>query len=184
MFPAPYLLSHLCKEGNDNKSSNQSTIQFPLSQVRREGVYLLFSYSILRRDRDKNVLLCALCKSVNPVDPVSGIEALRRVKKRKYPDENRKICPEHGQEFIMFCKCFMQLICPGCLISDAHKNHKDSDHVALEDAQRELRQSLQSYMESLKSKRVKVDSTFLLLITIFTLLPQLVNFTQQLSTKK
>jgi len=121
-----------------------------------------------RKPVTKNAIKCVLCGSINPLDPAIGVSGLRRVKKRKYPDSfTPMICPEHKEEFIMFCTEFMQLMCPHCFMAEHHKKHTDDKHVAIDDASSRLKIDLQKHVESLKNKRQK-----------------LVNFTTQLTSQK
>jgi len=84
----------------------------------------------------KKQIQCVLCKSINLVDAGSGIDPLRRIRKRRKTSEQAQvqqvdpgICLEHNDAVIMFCTEYMQLMCPQCLMSDQHSKHQDSKHM-------------------------------------------------------
>eukprot|EP01124_Arcella_intermedia_P004017 TRINITY_DN1226_c1_g2_i1.p1 TRINITY_DN1226_c1_g2~~TRINITY_DN1226_c1_g2_i1.p1 ORF type:complete len:419 (-),score=121.92 TRINITY_DN1226_c1_g2_i1:116-1372(-) len=126
------------------------------------------------RDSTNNNIVrvhCLLCKCITEVDSKIGIRYYRKRKNRfplledesKEPPlkrtktENEKQvapkCPEHGEEFILFCISYMQLMCPECLKRDDHSKHTDEIHVPLHEAESKIHSILDKELTELKSKQ-------------------------------
>lgn len=89
------------------------------------------------------------------LDPVSGLAALKRRKKRKRDEGKRERCEEHNEEFLLFDLDDMELMCHLC----AGKPNKVRHNIeALDVAENKLKVTLTNQLSIMEQKRSKLDT--------------------------
>eukprot|EP01118_Nematostelium_gracile_P010118 TRINITY_DN3460_c0_g1_i2.p1 TRINITY_DN3460_c0_g1~~TRINITY_DN3460_c0_g1_i2.p1 ORF type:complete len:886 (-),score=282.73 TRINITY_DN3460_c0_g1_i2:28-2508(-) len=96
---------------------------------------------------------CVLCSSMSSLDPTAGLAALRRRKKRKL--ENHLLCPDHSEEFNMFCMECNELVCILCAGAPVHGRHNVE---ALDIAHTKLVSNMGVQLSTLEQKKGKLGS--------------------------
>jgi len=107
-----------------------------------------------KKRSNEHTIQCVLCSSESHLDPSGGLASLRRKKKRKLEDKNK--CPEHNEEFQMFCLDCVELICVNCL-GGAHGKHNTE---ALDVAQKKLQSTFQSKTLEMQKKKIKIGTIY------------------------
>eukprot|EP01122_Echinamoeba_exundans_P007647 TRINITY_DN2398_c0_g1_i1.p1 TRINITY_DN2398_c0_g1~~TRINITY_DN2398_c0_g1_i1.p1 ORF type:complete len:897 (+),score=244.48 TRINITY_DN2398_c0_g1_i1:337-3027(+) len=153
--PSEYITLPNCGQPHTYCMACAGKLVKSMSSFSQELRYLPPNISrVLHKERDKKMITCVLCKSVNFID-ASGITPLRRIAKRKRaPDAPLYQCPVHPNEAsILFCTEFNQLCCPECLMGDSHRKHNDDVHLAFDDAVEVIRKRMVQQVDSLRQKR-------------------------------
>lgn len=97
-----------------------------------------------------------MCEVVTELDPVLGIDALkRRVKKRKAGEVySQGSCPTHSQPLMFYCFDHSEPVCFGCIqLGGSHNGHK---YDALDSAVARLKQESANKLITINEKKQKV----------------------------
>eukprot|EP00026_Physarum_polycephalum_P002820 Phypoly_transcript_02829.p1 GENE.Phypoly_transcript_02829~~Phypoly_transcript_02829.p1 ORF type:complete len:696 (+),score=180.60 Phypoly_transcript_02829:68-2089(+) len=105
---------------------------------------------------DAGRVTCAMCESVTELDPVAGLDGLkRRVKKRKAGDAFSADCAQHGQPLLFYCFDHSEPVCFACIqLSGPHNGHK---YDALDSAVAKLKQESANKLITVNEKRQKIS---------------------------